>query len=37
MTGTIGEAELHVIAQRLRASKKAAAGRDELRTPLPGG
>src|SRR2546425_8762267 len=29
--------ELHVMAQRLQASKRAAAGRGELRTPLPVG
>jgi hypothetical protein len=29
--------ELHVMAQRLAASKKAAAARGELRTPLPVG
>ena len=33
--GTMGE--LHVMAQRLQASKRAAAGRGELRTPLPAG
>jgi DNA invertase Pin-like site-specific DNA recombinase len=32
MKSTIGEVELHVMAQRLQASKKAAAGRGELRT-----
>jgi hypothetical protein len=37
MKSTIGEVELHVMAQRLQASKKAAAGRGELRTPLPVG
>ena len=35
--GTMGEMELHVMAQRLQANKRAAAGRGELRTPLPGG
>jgi DNA invertase Pin-like site-specific DNA recombinase len=35
--GTLGEMELHVMAQRLQASKRAAAGRGELRTPLPVG
>jgi excisionase family DNA binding protein len=34
---TMGERELHVMAQRLQASKRAAAGRGELRTPLPAG
>src|SRR2546425_36617 len=29
--------ELHVMAQRLQASKRAAAGRGELRPPLPDG
>src|SRR6202451_651546 len=29
--------ELHVMAQRLQANKRAAAGRGELRTPLPVG
>ena len=33
----MGEMELHVMAQRLQASKRAAAGRGELRTPLPVG
>jgi excisionase family DNA binding protein len=33
----MGEMELHVMAQRLHASKRAAAGRGELRTPLPVG
>ncbi|MQA05849.1 MAG: recombinase [Streptosporangiales bacterium] len=37
MKSTIGEVELHVMAQRLQASKRAAAGRGELRTPLPVG
>ena len=37
MKTTIGEVELHVMAQRLQASKRAAAGRGELRTPLPVG
>jgi len=35
--GTMGEMELHVMAQRLHANKRAAAGRGELRTPLPAG
>src|SRR6266567_199942 len=35
--GTMGEMELHVMAQRLQANKRAAAGRGELRTPLPAG
>jgi DNA invertase Pin-like site-specific DNA recombinase len=35
--GTMGEMELHVMAQRLQASKRAAAARGELRTPLPVG
>jgi len=34
---TMGEMELHVMAQRLQANKRAAAGRGELRTPLPVG
>ena len=34
---TMGEVELHVMAQRLQASKRAAAARGELRTPLPVG
>src|SRR5260370_26435873 len=33
----MGEMELHVMAQRLQANKRAAAGRGELRTPLPVG
>jgi excisionase family DNA binding protein len=37
LKGTMGEVELHVMAQRLQASKKAAASRGELRTPLPVG
>jgi Resolvase, N terminal domain/Recombinase/Recombinase zinc beta ribbon domain len=37
MKSTIGEVELHVMAQRLAASKKAAAARGELRAPLPVG
>src|SRR5258705_9650098 len=37
LKGTRGEVELHVMAQRLRASKRAAAARGELRTPLPVG
>jgi DNA invertase Pin-like site-specific DNA recombinase len=32
--GTMGEMELHVMAQRLHANKRAAAGRGELRTSL---
>ena len=35
--GTLGEMELHVMAQRLQANKRAAAGRGELRAPLPVG
>ncbi len=35
--GTLGEMELHVMAQRLQADKRAAAQRGELRTPLPVG
>jgi len=35
--GTMREMELHVMAQRLQASKRAAAQRGELRTPLPVG
>lgn len=37
LKSTIGEVELHVMAQRLQASKAAAAARGELRTPLPVG
>lgn len=37
MKSTIGEVELHVMAQRLQASKRAAAERGELRTSLPVG
>jgi excisionase family DNA binding protein len=37
MKSTIGEVELHVMAQRLQAAKRAAAERGELRTPLPVG
>jgi DNA invertase Pin-like site-specific DNA recombinase len=37
LKSTIGEVELHVMAQRLQASKRAAAARGELRTPLPVG
>jgi len=37
MKSTLGEVELHVMAQRLQASKRAAAARGELRTPLPVG
>jgi excisionase family DNA binding protein len=35
--GTMGERELHVMAQRLQANKRAAAERGELRAPLPVG
>jgi excisionase family DNA binding protein len=35
--GTMGEMELHVMAQRLHGNKRAAAERGELRTPLPVG
>ena len=35
--GTMGEMELHVMAQRLQANKRAAAERGELRAPLPVG
>jgi DNA invertase Pin-like site-specific DNA recombinase len=35
--GTMGEMELHVMARRLQAAKRAAAERGELRTPLPVG
>ncbi len=35
--GTMGQMELHVMAQRLQANKRAAAERGELRTPLPVG
>jgi DNA invertase Pin-like site-specific DNA recombinase len=35
--GTMGEMELRVMARRLHADKRAAAGRGELRTPLPAG
>jgi DNA invertase Pin-like site-specific DNA recombinase len=37
MKSTLGEVELHVMAQRLQASKRAAAARGQLRTPLPVG
>ena len=37
MKSTLGEVELHVMAQRLHAAKKAAAARGELRAPLPVG
>src|SRR5215207_3339842 len=37
LKSTMGEVELHVMAQRLQASKRAAAERGELRTPLPVG
>ena len=35
--GTMGQMELHVMAQRLQANKRAAAERGELRSPLPVG
>ncbi len=35
--GTLGDMELHVMAQRLHANRRAAAERGELRTPLPVG
>jgi excisionase family DNA binding protein len=37
LKGTMGEMELHVMAGRLHAAKRAAAERGELRTPLPVG
>ena len=37
MKATIGEVELHVMAQRLQEAKRAAAQRGELRAPLPVG
>jgi DNA invertase Pin-like site-specific DNA recombinase len=37
LKGTIGEVELHVMASRLQAAKRAAAARGELRAPLPAG
>ena len=37
LKSTMGEVELHVMAQRLHAAKRAAAERGELRTPLPVG
>ena len=37
LKSTMGEVELHVMAQRLQASKRAAAERGELRSPLPVG
>jgi DNA invertase Pin-like site-specific DNA recombinase len=37
LKGTMGEVELHVMAGRLAEAKRAAAGRGELRTPLPVG
>ncbi len=37
LKSTMGEVELHVMAQRLQASKRAAAARGQLRTPLPVG
>ena len=37
LKSTMGEVELHVMAQRLQAAKRAAGARGELRTPLPVG
>jgi len=37
LKSTMGEVELHVMAQRLQAAKRAAAARGELRTVLPVG
>ncbi len=37
LKGTMGEVELHVMAGRLQAAKRAAAARGELRSPLPVG
>lgn len=37
LKGTLSEAELHLIASRLHGAKLAAAGRGELRLPLPAG
>lgn len=37
LKSTMSEAELHIMAGRLQASKRAAAERGELRTPLPVG
>ena len=37
LKGTLSEAELHLIASRLHGAKLAAAGRGELRLPLPVG
>src|SRR5437773_4352704 len=37
LKGTMGEVELHVMAGRPQAAKRAAAARGELRTPLPVG
>ena len=37
LKSTMGEVELHVMAQRLQAAKRAAAARGALRTPLPVG
>jgi DNA invertase Pin-like site-specific DNA recombinase len=37
LKSTMGEMELHVMAQRLQAAKRAAAARGELRTVLPVG
>jgi DNA invertase Pin-like site-specific DNA recombinase len=37
LKGTMGEMELHMMAGRLQAAKRAAAERGELRTPLPVG
>jgi DNA invertase Pin-like site-specific DNA recombinase len=37
LKGTMSEAELHLLAGRLQGAKRAAAGRGELRFPLPVG
>lgn len=37
LKGTMSEAELHLLAGRLQGAKRAAAGRGELRVPLPVG
>ena len=37
LKGTMSEAELHILAGRLQESKRAAAGRGDLRFPLPVG
>ena len=37
LKGTMSEAELHILAGRLQESRRAAAGRGELRFPLPVG